>query len=285
MAPLLELGARVYSPELGTFTAEDTVAGHAADPASMNRYLYAEADPTTLVDPDGHGILTLNCGDQDYCAVTGTVSRQTVNVVSDSDRREQVKQWKRHEYIRNQRQPYEPEDKSPSRTLNDARLASFESDIGTCGFDIACLFRAGLRAAEVDYISLSGTGVVPTYGLFGPAGTVGLTFTRTGHTYFSLGLGLGFGKGGRAAELRAGNIIGCDRSCDVDSFVNGASVTASGLAPVVGFVGPSFGATWGNVGTFDSRALSYEYGIGIGTPGASLVSTGSGRLPIDFSGW
>ena len=32
----------------------DSVAGKSADPASMNRFLYAEGDPTTLVEPTGH---------------------------------------------------------------------------------------------------------------------------------------------------------------------------------------------------------------------------------------
>jgi RHS repeat-associated protein len=52
--PLYDMGSRYYSPQLGTFTQEDSVAGKAADPLSMNRFLYAEADPTTLIDPDGH---------------------------------------------------------------------------------------------------------------------------------------------------------------------------------------------------------------------------------------
>ncbi|HEX5240439.1 MAG TPA: RHS repeat-associated core domain-containing protein, partial [Candidatus Limnocylindrales bacterium] len=51
---LYAMGARFYSPQLGTFTAEDALAGSAANPLSMNRFLYAQADPETLVDPDGH---------------------------------------------------------------------------------------------------------------------------------------------------------------------------------------------------------------------------------------
>jgi RHS repeat-associated protein len=51
---LLAMGAREYSPQLGTFTQEDSYAGSAANPASMNRFLYALANPATLVDPDGH---------------------------------------------------------------------------------------------------------------------------------------------------------------------------------------------------------------------------------------
>ena len=51
---LYDAGARFYSPGLGVFTQLDTVQGSALDPLSLNRYLYAEADPETLVDPDGH---------------------------------------------------------------------------------------------------------------------------------------------------------------------------------------------------------------------------------------
>ncbi|HET7474104.1 MAG TPA: hypothetical protein VFJ71_13325, partial [Candidatus Limnocylindrales bacterium] len=38
----------------GTFTSLDAVAGSAQDPLSMNRYLYAEANPATFIDPTGH---------------------------------------------------------------------------------------------------------------------------------------------------------------------------------------------------------------------------------------
>ena len=51
---LYDAGARFYSPGLGVFTQLDTVQGSALDPLSLNRYLYAAADPETLVDPDGH---------------------------------------------------------------------------------------------------------------------------------------------------------------------------------------------------------------------------------------
>jgi RHS repeat-associated protein len=51
---LYDSGARYYSPGLGIFTGFDTVSGSAQNPISMNRYLYAAADPTTLIDPDGH---------------------------------------------------------------------------------------------------------------------------------------------------------------------------------------------------------------------------------------
>ena len=44
-------GARFYSPGLGVFTQLDTSAGSALNPLSLNRFLYAEADPETLTDP------------------------------------------------------------------------------------------------------------------------------------------------------------------------------------------------------------------------------------------
>ena len=51
---LYDMGARFYAPSIGAFTQMDTVAGSAANPASMNRFLYAEANPATLIDPSGH---------------------------------------------------------------------------------------------------------------------------------------------------------------------------------------------------------------------------------------
>ena len=56
--PLYEMGARYYAPSLGAFTQADTYAGSAANPASMNRFLYAEANPATLIDPSGHRACT-----------------------------------------------------------------------------------------------------------------------------------------------------------------------------------------------------------------------------------
>ena len=52
--PLYANGARLYSPSIGTFTQLDTVSGKATNPLSMNRFLYAEANPATLTDPSGH---------------------------------------------------------------------------------------------------------------------------------------------------------------------------------------------------------------------------------------
>lgn len=51
---LYDAGARFYDPGLGTFTQLDSVAGSAQNPLSLNRYLYAWANPASMIDPDGH---------------------------------------------------------------------------------------------------------------------------------------------------------------------------------------------------------------------------------------
>ena len=55
-ADLYDFSARFYAPGLAAFTQLDQVMGQAADPLSMNRYLYAEANPATMIDPTGHGV-------------------------------------------------------------------------------------------------------------------------------------------------------------------------------------------------------------------------------------
>jgi RHS repeat-associated protein len=51
---LYDGGARFYAPSAGVFTSLDSVAGNAVNPRSMNRFLYAHANPTSLIDPTGH---------------------------------------------------------------------------------------------------------------------------------------------------------------------------------------------------------------------------------------
>ncbi|HEU5205908.1 MAG TPA: RHS repeat-associated core domain-containing protein, partial [Candidatus Limnocylindrales bacterium] len=52
-APLYDFSARFYSPGLGSFTQLDPLQGSALDPLTLNRYLYAAANPATLIDPTG----------------------------------------------------------------------------------------------------------------------------------------------------------------------------------------------------------------------------------------
>lgn len=50
----VDMGARNYNPGTGSFTTSDTVVGSTANTATFNRYLYANANPLTYTDPDGH---------------------------------------------------------------------------------------------------------------------------------------------------------------------------------------------------------------------------------------
>jgi RHS repeat-associated protein len=55
---LYDFQARSYDPSLGAFTSLDSVSGSAQNPLTLNRFLYAAANPATLVDPDGHRAVT-----------------------------------------------------------------------------------------------------------------------------------------------------------------------------------------------------------------------------------
>jgi RHS repeat-associated protein len=50
------MGARWYTPGTATFTSRDTYAGDTNNPINLNRYTYAQNNPTTYWDPDGHGL-------------------------------------------------------------------------------------------------------------------------------------------------------------------------------------------------------------------------------------
>ncbi|MGD0019967.1 MAG: RHS repeat-associated core domain-containing protein [Candidatus Limnocylindrales bacterium] len=62
---LYDFSARSYDPSLGAFTSIDSVSGSAQNPLTLNRYLYALANPATLVDPDGHAACRF---DREDCA-------------------------------------------------------------------------------------------------------------------------------------------------------------------------------------------------------------------------
>ena len=61
-SPLLDMSARFYAPAIGAFTSLDSVMGSAQNPLSMNRYLYAHANPATLIDPTGHYAMEFEYG-------------------------------------------------------------------------------------------------------------------------------------------------------------------------------------------------------------------------------
>lgn len=48
------LRARWMDPSVGRFTQMDSFEGFSADPASLHKYVYANADPVNRIDPSGH---------------------------------------------------------------------------------------------------------------------------------------------------------------------------------------------------------------------------------------
>ena len=54
---LYYLRARYMDPATATFTSMDSYAGNIYDPASLHRYLYANANPVKYCDPSGHSPL------------------------------------------------------------------------------------------------------------------------------------------------------------------------------------------------------------------------------------
>ena len=73
--PLYDFGAREYSPSAGAFTSLDSVLGSAQAPWQLNRYLYAAANPATLVDPDGHATCSWGPEDCHSLLVAGMETR------------------------------------------------------------------------------------------------------------------------------------------------------------------------------------------------------------------
>jgi RHS repeat-associated protein len=54
------LRARYYSPQRGRFLTRDTFDGNPAEPRSLHKYLYAQADPINQLDASGFASTTLD---------------------------------------------------------------------------------------------------------------------------------------------------------------------------------------------------------------------------------
>ena len=65
-----DFGSRQYDPALAAFTSLDTTLGNAANPISLNRFLYALADPESMIDPDGHSSCRYLDGCEEIAAAT-----------------------------------------------------------------------------------------------------------------------------------------------------------------------------------------------------------------------
>jgi RHS repeat-associated protein len=92
---LYDFGARSYDPDLGAFTSFDTVSGSAQNPLSLNRYLYALANPATLTDPDGHRACSYNANTHQLEGADCTSSEAAYSGWTE----EQAKRWQQREFV------------------------------------------------------------------------------------------------------------------------------------------------------------------------------------------
>jgi RHS repeat-associated protein len=51
---LIEMGARWYDPQLNRWISPDSIVQQPANPQTLNRYSYANANPVRYNDPSGH---------------------------------------------------------------------------------------------------------------------------------------------------------------------------------------------------------------------------------------
>jgi len=65
--------ARYYNPVTGRFISRDSVMGRPSDPTSLNRYAYAEGNPTSLIDPGGNVAFLALVGSLVNQAIAGAV--------------------------------------------------------------------------------------------------------------------------------------------------------------------------------------------------------------------
>ncbi len=75
---LVDMGARLYSPELGRFTTTDPLRGEADRPITLNRYTYGLDNPVSNVDPTG--LYVPQYGHQDRGTKTSPKRAQTASI-------------------------------------------------------------------------------------------------------------------------------------------------------------------------------------------------------------
>ena len=74
------------NPSTGTFTTMDTYAGSIFDPVSLHKYLYANANPVTYVDPSGYfGLTDVVCanaiGDMLFYGISAGIINVGLNLI------------------------------------------------------------------------------------------------------------------------------------------------------------------------------------------------------------
>ena len=142
-------GARDYDPALGVFTSQDSVVGDAQNPLSLNRYLYAWGDPSTMTDPSGHMAVegddvcpSCNPGKSVHTAGGGKADRAAARSQRRADRREVSQQQGHH-----RAQPTAPNPALQRLLANETRIAA-SYDPRSPGYDDEAKMQAVAAAAS-----------------------------------------------------------------------------------------------------------------------------------------
>ncbi len=76
---LVYLRARYYDPQVGRFVTQDTFPGHAREPQTINKYVYASDNPVLVTDPTGlFNLKQFGIGAFDMLRGAGTVATSVV---------------------------------------------------------------------------------------------------------------------------------------------------------------------------------------------------------------
>jgi RHS repeat-associated protein len=165
--PLYDFGARNYDPGIGAFTQLDSLAGAPGDPLSLNRYVYAEANPWTLIDPSGHIAETCGGGCTGFAtteeaeAFSATMYQRTVRRATtvlhanDPLAKPPTNYWK---YFLNELNPF----RHPASTAADVGSAAAEAGANYAGESV---IRAGEERAAA-YRSLADAAGDPFTGMW-----------------------------------------------------------------------------------------------------------------------
>jgi RHS repeat-associated protein len=124
--PLYDMSARFYAPGIAAFTQLDSVMGGAQDPLSMNRFLYAEGNPATLIDPTGHGV---DCGIGMSCTAQERQADQ--KRYREYEARKRARESYRHTGPRTRRGSGDAPQHVPNRRYADTPAISGRADLET----------------------------------------------------------------------------------------------------------------------------------------------------------
>lgn len=91
------LRAGYFSPSIGRFTQQDTYMGNNQDPITLHKYLYANANPTNMIDPTGNysmlSMVNTIAIRASLIGVRGYLYYETINAIINFDLEASIQDW------------------------------------------------------------------------------------------------------------------------------------------------------------------------------------------------